>query len=80
MTLGTVRSAGTVWNAGTVWSAGTTWSAGTVWRASGPPRGTWPWGAGPLRWPHLFELLELLGREDLLEFRLDLGLQVGHLL
>jgi hypothetical protein len=29
--------------------------------------------------PHLFQLLQLLGRQDLLEFRLRFGLQVRHL-
>ena len=33
-----------------------------------------------LRWPHLLQLLQLLGRQDLLDLRLHLSLQRRHLL
>lgn len=32
------------------------------------------------RWPHLFQLLQLLGRQDLLQFHPHFRLKVGHLL
>lgn len=65
--LRTVLAAGAALTTGPALAFGTAGAATT--RAAGSPR-----------WPHLLQLVELLGRQDLLELRLDLSLEGRDLL